>query len=47
MSLSGAAWPTACGLGGAAVELRKRDPDNQDAIAFAEEAAQTARDALG
>ena len=30
-----------------ALEVRKRDPDNQDAIAFAEEAAQTARDALG
>jgi tetratricopeptide (TPR) repeat protein len=30
-----------------ALEARKRDPDNQDAIAFAEEAAQAARDALG
>jgi tetratricopeptide (TPR) repeat protein len=30
-----------------ALEVRKRDPDNQDAIAFAEEALQTAREALG
>jgi len=30
-----------------ALEVRKRDPDNQDAIAFAEEAVETARDALG
>ncbi len=30
-----------------ALEVRKRDPDNQDAIAFAEEAVQAARDALG
>jgi tetratricopeptide (TPR) repeat protein len=30
-----------------ALEVRKRDPDNQDAIAFAEEAVQTAREALG
>jgi tetratricopeptide (TPR) repeat protein len=30
-----------------AMEVRKRDPGNQDAIAFAEEAVQTARDALG
>jgi tetratricopeptide (TPR) repeat protein len=30
-----------------ALEVRKRDPENQDAIAFAEEAVQTARDALG
>ena len=29
-----------------ALEARKRDPDNQDAIAFAEEAVQTAREAL-
>jgi len=29
-----------------ALEVRKRDPENQDAIAFAEEAVQTARDAL-
>jgi tetratricopeptide (TPR) repeat protein len=29
-----------------ALEVRKRDPDNQDAIAFAEEAVQAARDAL-
>jgi hypothetical protein len=27
--------------------LLKRDPGNQDAIAFAKEAVQTARDALG
>jgi tetratricopeptide (TPR) repeat protein len=30
-----------------ALEVRRRDPDNQDAIAFAEEAVQTARNALG
>jgi tetratricopeptide (TPR) repeat protein len=30
-----------------ALEARKRDPDNQDAIAFAEEAVETARAALG
>ena len=30
-----------------ALEVRKLDPDNQDAIAFAEEAVQTARQALG
>jgi tetratricopeptide (TPR) repeat protein len=30
-----------------ALEARRRDSDNQDAIAFAEEALQTARDALG
>lgn len=30
-----------------ALEVRKHDPDNQDAIAFAEEAVQTARQALG
>ncbi len=30
-----------------ALEVRKRDPDNRDAIAFAEEAVQTARQALG
>jgi tetratricopeptide (TPR) repeat protein len=30
-----------------ALEMRKRDPDNREAIAFAEEAVQTARDALG
>jgi tetratricopeptide (TPR) repeat protein len=30
-----------------ALEVRRRDPDNQDAIAFAEEAVQIARDALG
>ena len=30
-----------------ALEVRRLDPDNQDAIAFAEEAVQTARDALG
>jgi tetratricopeptide (TPR) repeat protein len=30
-----------------ALEARKRDPDNQDAIAFAEEAVQNAREALG
>jgi tetratricopeptide (TPR) repeat protein len=30
-----------------ALEARKRDPENQDAIAFAEEAVQTAREALG
>jgi tetratricopeptide (TPR) repeat protein len=30
-----------------ALEVRKRDPDNPAAIAFAEEAVQTARDALG
>ena len=30
-----------------ALEVRKRDPDNEDAIAFAEEAVQTAREALG
>jgi tetratricopeptide (TPR) repeat protein len=30
-----------------ALEVRKRDPENQDAIAFAEDAVQTARDALG
>ena len=29
-----------------ALEVRKRDPENHDAIAFAEEAVQTARDAL-
>jgi tetratricopeptide (TPR) repeat protein len=29
-----------------ALEMRKRDPDNREAIAFAEEAVQTARDAL-
>jgi tetratricopeptide (TPR) repeat protein len=29
-----------------ALEVRRRDPENQDAIAFAEEAVQTARDAL-
>jgi len=29
-----------------ALEARKRDPDNQDAIAFAQEAVRTARDAL-
>jgi tetratricopeptide (TPR) repeat protein len=29
-----------------ALEVRKRDPDNQDAIAFAKEAVQTARQAL-
>jgi tetratricopeptide (TPR) repeat protein len=29
-----------------ALEVRKRDPDNREAIAFAEEAVQTARDAL-
>ncbi len=30
-----------------ALEVRRRDPENQEAIAFAEEAVQTARDALG
>lgn len=30
-----------------ALDVRRRDPDNQDAIAFAQEAVQTARDALG
>ena len=30
-----------------ALEVRRLDPDNQDAIAFAEEAVQTARQALG
>jgi tetratricopeptide (TPR) repeat protein len=30
-----------------ALEVRKRDPDNPDAIAFAEDAVQTARQALG
>jgi tetratricopeptide (TPR) repeat protein len=30
-----------------ALEARRRDPDNQAAIAFAEEAVQTAREALG
>jgi tetratricopeptide (TPR) repeat protein len=30
-----------------ALEVRKRDSDNRDAIAFAEEAVQTARNALG
>jgi len=30
-----------------ALEVRKRDPDNRDAIAFAEEAVRTAREALG
>jgi tetratricopeptide (TPR) repeat protein len=30
-----------------ALEARKRDPDNQDAIAFAQEAVETARAALG
>jgi tetratricopeptide (TPR) repeat protein len=30
-----------------ALEARKRDPDNRDAIAFAEEAVQSARQALG
>ena len=30
-----------------ALEVRKRDPDNPEAIAFAEEAVQTAREALG
>ncbi len=30
-----------------ALEVRRRDPDNQAAIAFAEEAVQTARQALG
>jgi tetratricopeptide (TPR) repeat protein len=29
-----------------ALEVRRRDPENQDAVAFAEEAVQTARDAL-
>jgi tetratricopeptide (TPR) repeat protein len=37
----------ALGLFERALEARKRDPENQDAIAFAEEAVQTARDALG
>jgi tetratricopeptide (TPR) repeat protein len=30
-----------------ALEIRRRDPENQDAISLAEEAVQTARDALG
>ncbi|MGZ4418800.1 MAG: tetratricopeptide repeat protein, partial [Gaiellaceae bacterium] len=30
-----------------ALEVRRRDPDNPDAIAFAEEAVETARQALG
>ena len=30
-----------------ALEVRKRDPENRDAIAFAEEAVQATRDALG
>jgi tetratricopeptide (TPR) repeat protein len=30
-----------------ALEVRRRDPDNPDAIVFAEEAVETARQALG